>query len=82
MGEATMEHINSKPSAGPNFGAGTVKEANWLPPRKVRFRLCMRLYSPRSDALTGKWNPPPVTKGEGRPARSAAPVAAAHLVIT
>jgi hypothetical protein len=22
----------------------------------------MRLYAPKSDALTGKWNPPPVTK--------------------
>jgi hypothetical protein len=23
--------------------------------------LTMRLYTPKSDALTGKWNPPPVT---------------------
>jgi hypothetical protein len=22
----------------------------------------MRLYGPKSDALTGKWNPPPITK--------------------
>jgi hypothetical protein len=22
----------------------------------------MRLYAPKSDALTGKWNPPPVVK--------------------
>jgi hypothetical protein len=22
----------------------------------------MRLYSPKSEALTGKWNPPPVVK--------------------
>ena len=22
----------------------------------------MRLYAPKADALTGKWNPPPVTK--------------------
>jgi hypothetical protein len=22
----------------------------------------MRIYAPRSDVLTGKWNPPPVTK--------------------
>ena len=22
----------------------------------------MRLYSPKSDALTGKWNPPPITR--------------------
>jgi hypothetical protein len=24
----------------------------------------MRLYAPKSEALTGKWNPPPVTKTE------------------
>jgi hypothetical protein len=24
--------------------------------------LTMRLYAPEPDALTGKWNPPPVTK--------------------
>jgi hypothetical protein len=25
----------------------------------------MRLYAPKEDALTGKWNPPPVVKIEG-----------------
>jgi hypothetical protein len=24
----------------------------------------MRLYSPQADALTGKWNPPPIEKVE------------------
>jgi len=24
------------------------------------FNVMMRLYAPKSDALTGKWNPPPV----------------------
>jgi hypothetical protein len=24
----------------------------------------MRLYAPKSEALTGKWNPPPVTKNQ------------------
>jgi hypothetical protein len=44
---------------------GSNKEANWLPAPKGAFNLCMRLYAPKSDALTGKWNPPPVTKVEG-----------------
>jgi hypothetical protein len=42
---------------------GNDKEANWLPAPKVPFNLTMRLYSPEADALTGKWNPPPVKKG-------------------
>jgi hypothetical protein len=24
--------------------------------------LCLRLYAPKSEALTGKWNPPPVMR--------------------
>jgi hypothetical protein len=43
---------------------GAEKEANWLPAPKGPFSLCMRLYSPKSEALTGKWNPPPVVKVE------------------
>jgi hypothetical protein len=44
---------------------GADKEANWLPAPKGPFNLTMRLYAPKSDALTGKWNPPPVTKAPG-----------------
>ena len=49
-----------------NESPGANKEANWLPAPKGAFNLCMRLYAPKSQALTGKWNPPPVTKVEGR----------------
>ncbi|HZS17339.1 MAG TPA: DUF1254 domain-containing protein [Candidatus Udaeobacter sp.] len=48
-----------------NESPGTNKEANWLPAPKGTFNLCMRLYAPKSEALTGKWNPPPVIKVEG-----------------
>jgi hypothetical protein len=41
---------------------GADKEANWLPTPKGPFNLTMRLYAPKSEALTGKWNPPPVTR--------------------
>jgi hypothetical protein len=36
-------------------------ESNWLPAPKGPFNLTMRLYGPRTEALSGKWNPPPVT---------------------
>ena len=45
-----------------NASPGADKEANWLPAPKGPFSLTMRLYAPKSEALTGKWNPPPVTK--------------------
>lgn len=45
-----------------NETPGSDKEANWLPAPKGPFNLTMRLYAPKSDALTGKWNPPPVAK--------------------
>jgi hypothetical protein len=46
---------------------GKDKEANWLPAPKGPFNLTMRLYAPRSEALTGKWNPSPVTRVQAIP---------------
>jgi hypothetical protein len=48
-----------------NESLGADKETNWLPAPKGAFNLTMRLYAPKSDALTGKWNPPPITKTQG-----------------
>jgi hypothetical protein len=45
-----------------NESPGAAKEANWLPAPKGPFNLLMRLYAPKSEALTGKWNPPPVMR--------------------
>jgi hypothetical protein len=45
-----------------NESPGTDKEANWLPAPKGPFNLTLRMYAPKSEALTGKWNPPPVTR--------------------
>jgi hypothetical protein len=50
-----------------NENPGKDKEANWLPAPKGAFNLTMRLYAPKSDALTGKWNPPPVMRVQGLP---------------
>jgi hypothetical protein len=44
-----------------NASPGPDVEANWLPAPDGPFNLTMRLYAPKGDALTGKWNPPPVT---------------------
>ena len=50
-----------------NESPGADKEANWLPAPKGPFNLTMRLYAPKTDALTGKWNPPPVVKAQAVP---------------
>jgi hypothetical protein len=50
-----------------NDNPGKDKEANWLPAPKGPFNLTMRLYSPKPEALTGRWNPPPVTKVQALP---------------
>jgi len=48
-----------------NDSPGAGKEANWLPAPQGPFNLTMRLYAPKSEALTGQWNPPPVMKEQG-----------------
>jgi hypothetical protein len=50
---------------------GKDKEWNWLPVPEGPFTLTMRLYAPKSDALTGKWDPPPVTRTSAVPAFAA-----------
>jgi hypothetical protein len=48
-----------------NESPGKDQEANWLPAPKGPFNLTMRLYAPKSDALTGRWNPPPIVREQG-----------------
>jgi hypothetical protein len=53
-----------------NESPGAEREANWLPSHKGAFNLCLRLYAQKSEALTGKWNPPPVIRLAEVPALS------------
>ena len=46
---------------------GKDREANWLPAPKGPFNLTMRLYGPKDEALTGKWNPPAIRRAQGLP---------------
>jgi hypothetical protein len=48
-----------------NDSPGKEKESNWLPAPKGGFNLTMRLYGPKSEALTGKWSPPAITRAQG-----------------
>jgi hypothetical protein len=54
-----------------NESPGKDLEVNWLPAPKGPFNLTMRLYAPKSDALTGKWNPQPVVRMQGLPSLAA-----------
>ena len=54
-----------------NESPGADKEANWLPAPQGPFNLLLRLYAPTSEALTGKWNPPPVTRVQALPSSAA-----------
>ena len=55
-----------------NENPGPTRESNWLPAPKGPFNVVMRLYAPRAEALTGKWEPPPVRKV------APAPIAGSH----
>ena len=50
-----------------NESPGKDKEVNWLPAPKGAFNLAMRLYGPKAEALTGRWNPPPVVRTPALP---------------
>lgn len=50
-----------------NESPGSGMEANWLPAAKGPFNLTMRIYAPRPEAFTGKWNLPLVTRVQGLP---------------
>ncbi len=50
-----------------NESPGADKKANWLPAPRGPYNLTMRVYAPKSDAPTGKWDPSPVVKVQTAP---------------
>ena len=48
-------YIQREPVTGP-------WEPNWLPAPPGPFRLCLNLYGPKAEALSGVWTPPPIYK--------------------
>ena len=50
-----------------NDNPGPDREANWLPAPKGAFNVLLRMYGPKAEALTGRWNPPPVTRAPSLP---------------
>jgi hypothetical protein len=45
-----------------NENPGKDKEDNWLPAPQGPFRMYLRLYWPKAEALDGKWQKPPLRK--------------------
>ncbi|KJC57592.1 cell envelope protein [Bradyrhizobium sp. LTSPM299] len=45
-----------------NENPGKDKEANWLPAPQGPFRIYLRLYWPKAEALNGKWQKPPLKR--------------------
>jgi hypothetical protein len=45
-----------------NQSPGKGKEANWLPAPNGPFRMYLRLYWPKADALNGGWTKPPLQR--------------------
>jgi hypothetical protein len=45
-----------------NEAPGKDKEANWLPAPQGPFRMFLRLYWPKPEALDGKWQKPPLNR--------------------
>ncbi|NER93725.1 MAG: DUF1254 domain-containing protein [Symploca sp. SIO1B1] len=41
---------------------GKTQESNWLPAPADEFNLTIRLYWPKTEILSGEWNPPPVKR--------------------
>ncbi len=56
-GSLTLYIQSSKPDAG--------RDANWLPtPSEGRFKLALRLYSPKPEVAKGAWRPPPIERAD------------------
>ncbi|GAA4143548.1 DUF1254 domain-containing protein [Leifsonia shinshuensis] len=65
LGDRDLLHYGDDGSLDLYYGPtdpGGARTANWLPAPAGPLRIIMRLYSPRPEALDGRWNPPPIAE--------------------
>ena len=67
-----LPQLKKDPDGGLTFfiqpeSPGADQEANWLPAPKGPFKIVMRLYGPKPEAVNGTWKLPPLQRVHSDP---------------